>query len=347
MTTPLVSILMVARNAAAYIDAAIQSAREQSISDLEIIVVDDGSVDATANIARDHARRDARVRVIPGPVRGLSAVRNASLAEARGQFAAILDSDDILHPRHLEWLIAPHPVGPVEIRAANMVEFEAAAEGFDARAFARGSAWEQARMITTKEFVERGMIGNRDVSLGYLKPLLDLGFLRQNGIRYDERLRIGEDFDLILRAMLAGARYLYMPQASYYYRKHSSSTSHRLSRADLEGLLHATCDYRGGDQGDVLTLLQNRRDNLAGALMHVEAIDAIKKGRLLHAVRHMATDRTARRLTIASLQEAWLKRLSKTRSVGARPASASLQQNEALPDRLCRISQSLTSATSR
>lgn len=346
MTTPLVSILMVARNAAAYIDAAIQSARAQSISDLEIIVVDDGSVDATANIARDHARRDGRVRVVPGPVRGLSAVRNASLAAARGQYAAILDSDDILHPRHLEGLIAPHPIGPVEIRAANMVEFEAAAEGIDARAFAQGAEWTRARIITTKEFVERGMIGNRDVSLGYLKPLLDLGFLRRNGIRYDERLRIGEDFDLILRAMLAGARYLYMPQASYYYRKHSSSTSHRLSRADLEGLLHATSNYEGGDQDDVATLLQNRRDNLAGALMHIEAIDAIKKGRLLRAIRHMATDLTARRLTIASLQEACFKRISKT-GVGTRPDPASLQQNEALPDHLCRISQSLTSATSR
>ncbi|KMS50864.1 glycosyl transferase [Novosphingobium barchaimii LL02] len=338
---PLVSILMVARNAALFIDAAIVSAREQSLTDIEIVVVDDGSSDCTAQHVRAHVATDSRVRLLEGPRRGLSAVRNTSLKAARGHFAAILDSDDILHPRHLEWLMAGRVRGGAEILATNMVEFQEEGSRLTTRIFAEGPLWNDARPIEAEEYVERGMIGGKGALPGYLKPLFDLSFLRANGVGYDERLRIGEDFDLVLRAMLAGARYLYLPEPTYYYRRHVASTSHRLSRADLEGLLRAAQAYPCETDGTLAAKVQARRENLEGALLHLDTIAAIKDGKLIRALRLTAGHPDARRLTLSSLYEATAKRIGLFRPVRQAVPPA---HGEPLAERLRSITQGLQSA---
>lgn len=348
MTAPLVSILMVARNAAAFIDAALLSAREQSLADLEIVVVDDGSSDGTARIVRDHARLDGRVRLLAGPRRGLSAVRNASLDAARGRYAVILDSDDILHPRHVEGLIAAQSGQEAGICAANMIEFEGEGPALRTRVFAQGEQWRHSRAIGAGEFVEHGMIGGAKVSLGYLKPAFDLAFLNAQGLRYDETLRIGEDFDLVLRALLAGARYRFLPQATYYYRKHPASTSHRLARADLEGLLRAVAVYEaavheGAAGSDDARWLPARRDNLQGALLHLDAVAAIKARRPIRALGLIAANPDARRLTLATVREALAKRIGfpPDRAGGA---PAPLAGADTVVDRLRTITHALQPA---
>src|SRR3546814_2503148 len=97
--TPLVSLLMVARNSERFINEALLSARRQTLREIEIVVIDDGSTDATLDIASRHTQADPRVRVYPGPQAGLAAVRNCSLRRARAPWAAILDSDDLLQDR--------------------------------------------------------------------------------------------------------------------------------------------------------------------------------------------------------------------------------------------------------
>ena len=90
---PEVSVLMPARNAQRYIAAAARSVLEQRGCELELIVVDDGSTDRTAQVLRklDHER----LRVLPGPGRGIAAALNRALAEARGQYVARCDADDL------------------------------------------------------------------------------------------------------------------------------------------------------------------------------------------------------------------------------------------------------------
>ncbi|WP_404482158.1 glycosyltransferase family 2 protein [Novosphingobium sp. BL-52-GroH] len=340
MTTPLVSILIVARNAAPFIDAAILSACEQTLTDIEIVVVDDGSVDGTAQIVRAHVDRDPRVRLLEGPRKGLSAVRNASLNAARGRFAAILDADDILHPRHLEWLVSSQAQSGAEVCATNMVEFREEGVAFKTRAFAQGRRWRNTQVIQAAEFVSHGMIGGKSASLGYLKPLFDINFLRAHDMKYKERLRIGEDFDIVLRALLAGARYLYLPQTTYYYRKHAGSISHRLAHADLEELLLATRAYPKA--GEVLAAqLQARCDNLEGALLHLDVVAALKSRRLLHALWLTSTHRDARRLTLASLYEAVGKRIVQAVARRKPARTSALAHDESPVDRLRAIAQAV------
>ncbi|MDZ4306951.1 glycosyltransferase family A protein [Allopontixanthobacter sp.] len=98
-----VSVIIPAYNAERTLDETLLSARSQSHRGLEIIVVDDGSVDSTVEIAQRHAAEDPRVRVLQQGNAGVAAARNMGIAAATGEYIAPLDADDLWHPRKIEW----------------------------------------------------------------------------------------------------------------------------------------------------------------------------------------------------------------------------------------------------
>jgi glycosyltransferase involved in cell wall biosynthesis len=99
MSTPVVSVVIIFLNADAFLEAAIQSVHDQSFAEWELILVDDGSRDASASIARKWTEREPhRIRLLqhPGGANcGMSASRNLGLQHATGQFVAYLDADDV------------------------------------------------------------------------------------------------------------------------------------------------------------------------------------------------------------------------------------------------------------
>ncbi|MGI4807551.1 MAG: glycosyltransferase family 2 protein, partial [Janthinobacterium lividum] len=99
-----VTVVVPAYNIAAYIDDCLDSILSQHFGNLECWVVDDGSTDATA--ARVQARTDPRIKLLRQANAGVSAARNAGLAQARGRYVMFLDGDDILHPQALQRLVA-------------------------------------------------------------------------------------------------------------------------------------------------------------------------------------------------------------------------------------------------
>ncbi len=99
---PLVAVVIPAHNAAATLDAALHSARGQTYTHLDIIVVDDGSTDETPSIAVAHKRADARVRLISQEQGGVASARNRGTAEASAEFVATLDADDLWQPEKIE-----------------------------------------------------------------------------------------------------------------------------------------------------------------------------------------------------------------------------------------------------
>ena len=95
--TPRVSVVMPVRNGGAYLLPAIESVLGQTYRDFELIVVDDGSTDATAELLA--AVTDPRIRIFRGSRRGVVAARNEALGHARGELIACMDADDIAMPR--------------------------------------------------------------------------------------------------------------------------------------------------------------------------------------------------------------------------------------------------------
>ncbi|MBR5331439.1 MAG: glycosyltransferase [Akkermansia sp.] len=98
LTQPLVSVIVPVYNAEQYLGVCLESLCSQTIGELEIICIDDGSTDGSAGILRSYAERDSRITVITQPNRGQGAARNVGLARARGVWVTGLDADDYLEP---------------------------------------------------------------------------------------------------------------------------------------------------------------------------------------------------------------------------------------------------------
>ena len=101
-TAPLVSVIIPAYNAAAFVERTLASLQAQSFADFEAIVVDDGSTDDTAEVVHCAVAADPRFRLIQQANGGVAAARNRALAEARGRYVANLDADDLWRPQFLE-----------------------------------------------------------------------------------------------------------------------------------------------------------------------------------------------------------------------------------------------------
>lgn len=103
---PLVSVLMTVYNGQRYVEEAVRSVLRQDLTDLELVVVDDGSTDRTPEIVRRIATEDRRLRVHTQPNRGIPQSANQGLSMCRGQYIARLDSDDVAKPDRLRRQVA-------------------------------------------------------------------------------------------------------------------------------------------------------------------------------------------------------------------------------------------------
>jgi glycosyltransferase involved in cell wall biosynthesis len=109
---PLISVVIPARNAEATLDATLWSVRRQTYARWEVVVVDDGSTDATVDVVTRHHIEDARIRCVKGKARGVSAARNLGAALSNGALVAFLDADDLWLPAKLaahEWFMVAQP----------------------------------------------------------------------------------------------------------------------------------------------------------------------------------------------------------------------------------------------
>src|SRR6478672_8921000 len=93
----LISVVIPVRNGERVIGRTLQSVLNQSCRNIEVIIVDDGSTDSTLAIVKQLAARDPRVHYYSGPQAGVAAARNCGIAQARGEFIAPVDADDLWH----------------------------------------------------------------------------------------------------------------------------------------------------------------------------------------------------------------------------------------------------------
>lgn len=108
MEKPKISIVVAAYNVEDYIEKCLESLTAQSIKEIEILVINDGSRDNTVNIANEFTKCDKRIRVISQENGGLSAARNTGINHANGEFIAFVDGDDYLDKSMYEILYENH-----------------------------------------------------------------------------------------------------------------------------------------------------------------------------------------------------------------------------------------------
>ena len=216
--TPLVSVVLAARDAASTIEEAARSVLGQTHHDLELVVVDDGSADDTSTVLERIG--DPRLRVVRnGNALGLAGALNVGIDAARGSYIARMDADDVALPRWLERLLHRIDGAPAAaVVGTGMIDL-----GPDGRVGA----------------VHRMPVGARAVRWDALftspffhsTVLVDRGVLDRHGLRYDTSYGESEDYDLWAR-LLSVADGDNIPEALVLYRKHPAQASAR--RAELQ-----------------------------------------------------------------------------------------------------------------
>ncbi len=218
--TPAVSVLLPVRDAEPFLAECIASLERQTRTDFEVVAVDDGSGDGSGERLEAWARRDARVRVLRRPPRGIVAALNAGLAECRAPLVARMDGDDVAHPRRLELqaeLLRRRPETGVASCLVRHFPWRGVAGGFR-----RYEAW-------LNELVEPGEIARERFvespvahpSITVRRELLEaVGGYRERGWP--------EDHDLVLRLLQRGVVFAKVPRILHFWRERGD----RLSRRD-------------------------------------------------------------------------------------------------------------------
>jgi glycosyltransferase involved in cell wall biosynthesis len=222
---PVVSIIMPAYNVEPYIGDAIRSALAQTFTDFELIVVDDGSKDGTAEMVGEMARQDSRVQLVQQPNRGLAGARNSAMRAARGEFFALLDSDDLWEPEFLAEQVAILQTRPdVDIVTGN---------GWCLGGVTHG---ELARPCPDpRPTPDLGSI------IGDERCVFIMSVFRRRVYTtigpFDEAMRSNEDYDYWLRAAVAGFTFARNDRPLGHYRIRTDSLSASDVRM-LRGILH-------------------------------------------------------------------------------------------------------------
>ncbi|MBM7069108.1 glycosyltransferase family 2 protein [Actibacterium sp. 188UL27-1] len=241
MSPPDIAVIVPAWNAEATLERAVSSALAQHDVSVQVIVVDDASTDGTLDVARRLAEQDNRITALDQPLnRGPAAARNRGLAATQARFVTPLDSDDFMEPDRLSKLVMIAESGAWDFVADDL--YKVAEDVPDGP---RHRLWSQdvigIQELTFQLFVRGNLSrlhGGRG-ELGFIKPLVSNRFLQEHALRYDENMRLGEDYAFYATALLKGARFCLTDPAGYVAVTRATSLSGQHSAKDLGALVSA------------------------------------------------------------------------------------------------------------
>jgi succinoglycan biosynthesis protein ExoU len=306
-----VGVIIPARNAAATIERAVSSALAQPETS-EVIVVVDGGTDDTAAVARACEDGTRRLKVIELPESGgPAAARNLAINAGKAAWITPLDADDYFLPGRLARMRAE--TGYCDFVADDLLRV-IEGRSHDAPHPMIGDRLPLPMCLDFETFV-RANISRPNLpraELGFLKPLIRRSFLESRGLRYDERLRLGEDFILYAQALALGGRFKILPACGYIAVERAASISGSHGAAELRALVEASREL------EELRLTPEEREALRDHRNHVAAkvalrdfLDAKRASGLMGAAAVLAREPRAVPYVVSTVASDVLKRTRK------------------------------------
>lgn len=230
MENVVVSVIIPVYNVEKYLCQCINSVLEQTFSDLEVLLVDDGSKDLSGDICDEYAHLDRRVRVYHKINGGLSSARNAGIELARGEYIIFLDSDDYwLERESLEKLVSTAERFRADIVRGEYKEVDEYGEDLLIKEYPNKKD-KQNQILSSAEFY-KSIINGENFSVLFLFKRS----LFAQGLRFDENRCFQEDIDLNIRLFANNLRCVYIQEIFYAYRKRQYSIVTTPKIENLEG----------------------------------------------------------------------------------------------------------------
>jgi glycosyltransferase involved in cell wall biosynthesis len=233
--SPLISVLMPCYNAEDTLDEALASLKRQTLTDFELIAVNDGSTDGTLQILENWSADEPRLHIHNHPHRGIIHALNSGLKACRARYIARMDSDDRSTPERLEKQFSFLEANP----EASLVACQVA--GFPAGGVREGFQiymdWQNSLLsdvdIRREIFIESPFA---HPSVTIRRDWMEqVGGYQENGW--------AEDYDLWLRLYLAGAHFVKLPEILLEWREHPDRLTRTDARYSLENFLRAKANY--------------------------------------------------------------------------------------------------------
>jgi Glycosyl transferase family 2 len=253
--SPVVSVVLAAHDAAAYLGAAVESVLRQTVSEIELIVVDDASRDATGELLM--AVDDPRLVVVQNAERlGLAASLNRGIEQARGAFLARLDADDVALPRRLHrQLERIRAGGGPAVVGTGVVEIDERSRPGRVHLMPESATAVRWHLLFGSPFFHPSV-------------LLDRAVLERTELRYDPSFEESEDYDLWARLLEHGEG-ANVPEPLVCYRVHAGQATRR--RRDVQRAFQMSVALR--EIGKVAPDLGREEAELAWRIGSGEPVD--------------------------------------------------------------------------
>lgn len=233
-----ISIIIPTYNVELYISECLDSIINQTIKNIEIICVDDGSTDSTINILYEYAEKDHRIKVIPQENQGPSKARNTGLRVATGEFVYFIDSDDYLDNKALNYLYAVSKINHLDAIFFDLISFEETSDGQKIFKPSRINRREYSEIYDGVSFLSTLRKDKAYITSPCLM-LLNRSFLSSHDITFFNGI-LHED-ELFCFLILMGAHRVSHVGKKYYYRRIRENSIMTAPKTEKNALGYFVC----------------------------------------------------------------------------------------------------------
>lgn len=217
ISTPLISVVLPIYNAGAYLSEALDSILNQTVTDFEVIAIDDGSTDSSLSVLQQYEKKDSRVKVVSRANKGLANTLNEALTLATGEWIARMDQDDIALAHRFEKQLAYLKSSGADMVGSWVKRFGAA----DKRT---------VKLPESDNAIKMALLFGSP----FAHPAVMMRAALVKELRYEHRWDKAEDYDLWVRAAIAGWKMANVPEVLLQYRVHGSQISTAASNRQMQ-----------------------------------------------------------------------------------------------------------------
>lgn len=238
LSNPLISIIVPVYNVAQYLQECIDSIMNQTYTNLEIILVDDGSTDGSSQICDEYALKEKRIKVIHKTNGGLVSARKAGILAASGDYIGYVDGDDWIDSDMYKQMYESGAKYNVDIVAVENIREFADGTGQIEHIYLREGIYQHKEVVNEiiPNLININIFFQWNIPLHVWRHLIRRELVVQNQMLVDNQIRMGEDVACILPCYLEASTVSIIHSTLYHYRQNDKSMKYMPSEEDRKGL---------------------------------------------------------------------------------------------------------------